>query len=131
MEALARRVPSKRQVRPWAVPGVALLSAEIAGAAEHAAVQTPSIFSPASTPAADIASYAALVIAICAAIFVVVCGLTVFALVRFRARPGDEGREPPQQPSSSSTVCSSKKSKKSKKKKKSKKPRPGPRSIQP
>ncbi len=34
--------------------------------------------------------------AICAAIFVVVFGLLVYAAVKFRARPTDDGREPPQ-----------------------------------
>jgi cytochrome c oxidase subunit 2 len=37
-----------------------------------------------------------LVVAICAAIFIVVSTLLVVAIVRFRARKGDEGREPPQ-----------------------------------
>jgi len=68
----------------------------VANAAERSAVQTPSIFAPASTPAHGIAEYATLVLAICAAIFVVVSALTVFALIRFRARPGDDVREPPQ-----------------------------------
>jgi cytochrome c oxidase subunit 2 len=37
-----------------------------------------------------------LMLAICAAIFAVVAYLLVHAIVRFRARPGDDAREPPQ-----------------------------------
>jgi len=37
-----------------------------------------------------------LVLAICAVIFLVVAGLLVYAIVRFRHRPGDEASEPPQ-----------------------------------
>jgi cytochrome c oxidase subunit 2 len=59
-------------------------------------VRTPAIFDPASAPANEIASYALLVIGICAALFLVVGGLTFYALLRFRARPGDDEREPPQ-----------------------------------
>jgi len=57
---------------------------------------TPSIFDPASTPADAVAGYATLVLAICGAIFAVVASLIVVSIVRFRARPGDDGREPPQ-----------------------------------
>jgi cytochrome c oxidase subunit 2 len=57
---------------------------------------TPSIFDPASTPADAVAGYATLVLAICGAIFALVASLIVVSIVRFRARPGDDGREPPQ-----------------------------------
>lgn len=43
-----------------------------------------------------IVDYTTLVLAICAVIFLVVGSLIVYSLVRFRARPGDDGREPPQ-----------------------------------
>ncbi len=77
---------------------IAAIAAFGAGAARAAekVVRTPSMFDPASTPAEAIDSYTMLVVAICAAIFLVVGGLLAFAVVRFRARPGDEGREPPQ-----------------------------------
>jgi cytochrome c oxidase subunit 2 len=55
-----------------------------------------SIFEPASVPAEAIVDYTMLVLAICGAIFVVVASLIVIAIVRFRVRPGDDGREPPQ-----------------------------------
>src|ERR1700756_4040081 len=61
-----------------------------------AAVSTPSIFSPVSTPAFEIREVSFLVLAIVTVIFVVVAGLTVYATARSRRRPGDDGREPPQ-----------------------------------
>jgi len=58
-------------------------------------VQTPSIFVPASTPAKAIRELALIVFGITGVIFLVVAGLTVYALMRFRRRRGDDGREPP------------------------------------
>ena len=43
-----------------------------------------------------IVEYSTLVLGICAVIFLIVFSLTVYSLVRFRARPDDDGREPPQ-----------------------------------
>jgi cytochrome c oxidase subunit 2 len=57
---------------------------------------TPSIFSPASTPAHDIYHLSLFVMAICLAIFLVVFSLIVYSAVKFRARVADDGREPPQ-----------------------------------
>jgi cytochrome c oxidase subunit 2 len=57
---------------------------------------TPSIFAPASTPAFEIRDLSLLVLGISAVIFIVVAGLAAYTLVRFRSRPGDERREPPQ-----------------------------------
>jgi len=54
------------------------------------------IFRPLSQPAQEIKETSFLVLAICAVIFVVVAGLLVYAIVRFRHRPGDEASEPPQ-----------------------------------
>ena len=56
----------------------------------------PSIFDPLSPPAESIHVLALLLLGICAAIFVVVAGLMAYSVVRFRARPGDADREPPQ-----------------------------------
>ncbi len=56
----------------------------------------PNVFAPISTPAFMIRDLAWLMLAICAAIFVVVAYLLIHALVRFRMRRGDEDREPPQ-----------------------------------
>jgi cytochrome c oxidase subunit II len=61
-----------------------------------AATPTPSMFAPVSTPAFAIREVSFLVLAIATFIFVVVAGLTVYAIIRYRRRPGDDGREPPQ-----------------------------------
>jgi len=57
---------------------------------------TPSVFAPVSTPAFAIRELAFLVLAIVTVIFLVVAGLTVYAIIRYRRRPGDDRREPPQ-----------------------------------
>ena len=54
------------------------------------------IFRPLSTPAQAFHEVSFLVLAICAVIFLVVGGLPAYTVVRFRWRPGDDGREPPQ-----------------------------------
>ena len=54
------------------------------------------IFAPASTPANSIYGLSLFVLAVTAAIFAVVFSLLVYSVVRFRRRPGDDGREPPQ-----------------------------------
>jgi cytochrome c oxidase subunit 2 len=53
------------------------------------------IFAPASTPAEAIDGLSFLVLGVTGTIFVVVCGLLVYTLVRFR-RTTDDGGEPPQ-----------------------------------
>jgi len=64
--------------------------------AAAAIAPTPSVFAPVSTPAFAIRELSFLVLAIVTVIFVIVAGLTVYAIVRYRRRPGDEGTEPPQ-----------------------------------
>jgi cytochrome c oxidase subunit 2 len=54
------------------------------------------IFKPLSEPAQEIKEMSILVLAICAVIFLIMFGLLVYSLVRFRHRPGDEASEPPQ-----------------------------------
>jgi cytochrome c oxidase subunit II len=54
---------------------------------------TPNIFRPASTPAHDIHELALFVLAVCGAIFLVVGGLLVYAVVKFRGKENDD-REP-------------------------------------
>jgi cytochrome c oxidase subunit 2 len=56
----------------------------------------PSIFTPESAPAHAISHLAGFVLVITAAIFVVVGGLLLYALVRFRRRASDDGTEPAQ-----------------------------------
>ncbi len=55
-----------------------------------------SIFDPVSPPAAEIYRLSMLILSICGAIFVIVAGLVVYCVVRFRRRAGDDDREPPQ-----------------------------------
>jgi cytochrome c oxidase subunit 2 len=54
------------------------------------------IFSPASTPAKSIVDLSVLVLVITGIIFLVVCALLVYAVVRFRERATNGGREPAQ-----------------------------------
>jgi cytochrome c oxidase subunit 2 len=54
------------------------------------------IFAPASTPAQSIFELSLFVLAIAAVIFIVVGGLLAYAVVRFRRRKDDDGREPAQ-----------------------------------
>jgi cytochrome c oxidase subunit 2 len=56
----------------------------------------PSILSPASTPAHQVLNLSLFVLAITGGIFVVVGGLLLIAIVRFRARKTDPASEPPQ-----------------------------------
>src|ERR1700733_308299 len=58
--------------------------------------QGTNIFAPASTPAKSIADLSVFVLIITGIIFVVVFALLVYAIVKFRARTRDVGREPAQ-----------------------------------
>jgi cytochrome c oxidase subunit 2 len=59
-------------------------------------VHGTSIFEPAGAPADAIRALSLLVLGLTAAIFVIVGALLVYCLIRYRRRPGDDGREPPQ-----------------------------------
>jgi cytochrome c oxidase subunit II len=63
----------------------------IAGPREN---PVPSIFEPHSTPADSIRHLSHFVLGITGLIFVVVCGLLIYALVKFRGRTLDREREP-------------------------------------
>jgi len=54
------------------------------------------VFKPEATPADSIYNVSMLMLAICAAIFLVVAGLLLFTIVRFRRRKTDDDREPAQ-----------------------------------
>ncbi|HUN56726.1 MAG TPA: cytochrome c oxidase subunit II [Candidatus Binataceae bacterium] len=54
------------------------------------------VFSPVSTPANSISVLAWFALAITGAIFIAVGGLLTYSIIRFRARPSDEPREPAQ-----------------------------------
>ena len=62
----------------------------------NAKIAPSDVFAPVSTPAHAIDTMAWFVIAICAAIALIVGGLLTYSIVRFRARPRDDNREPPQ-----------------------------------
>lgn len=62
----------------------------------HQNPAVPSIFSPASTPANWIYHLSLFVLAVTGVIFVVVFTLIAYAVIRFRRRADDDGREPPQ-----------------------------------
>jgi cytochrome c oxidase subunit 2 len=59
-------------------------------------VHGASIFAPAGAPADAIQTLSLFVLAITGIIFVIVGGLMVYCLVRYRRRSDDDGREPPQ-----------------------------------
>jgi hypothetical protein len=59
-------------------------------------VHGASIFAPAGAPADAIRTLSLLVLAITAVIFLIVGGLLVYCIVRYRRRPDDDAREPPQ-----------------------------------
>ena len=72
----------------------ALLQAQVPGVPER---RITDIFKPLAGPAEAEYQIALFTLAITAAIFVVVAGLIVFTIVRFRRRPGEDARqEPPQ-----------------------------------
>jgi cytochrome c oxidase subunit II len=58
--------------------------------------QVTNIFRPHSTPGESIYQMSLLTLAICGGIFLVVSGLLVYIIIRFRNRPNDEQSEPPQ-----------------------------------
>src|ERR1700689_5318708 len=55
-----------------------------------------SIFDPAATPAHSVFGLSMLVLSVTLSIFLVVAGLLLYAVIRFRQRPGDSEREPAQ-----------------------------------
>jgi cytochrome c oxidase subunit II len=73
-----------------------LLAARLCLGAPVDSSQTPSIFRPDSTPADSIFHLSLLVLAVTGLIFLVVFGLTVYAILKYRRRGGEDGREPPQ-----------------------------------
>jgi cytochrome c oxidase subunit II len=71
-----------------------LLQVQVPGVQEH---RIANIFKPDATPSGVESDLAWFVIAVTGAIFVVVAGLIIYTIARFRRRPGDdELQEPPQ-----------------------------------
>ncbi len=73
-----------------------LLVAAASNARDANSAQVPSIFQPQSTPANSIFRLSLLVLSITGIIFLIVFCLIAYAVVKFRRRGGDDGREPPQ-----------------------------------
>lgn len=71
------------------------VQAEAAGM-EYEMRRVADMFKPLSRPAEMIHESAVLVMLICAGIFVVVTGLLVFIVLKFRRKENDNGQEPPQ-----------------------------------
>src|SRR6267154_2702953 len=95
-----RRTPAQPKRLRWrALPGFAASVIVFAGQVHPAfgnPAQVTNLLQPLSQPAQEIKELSLLVLAICATIFLIVVGLLVYAIVRFRHRPGDEASEPPQ-----------------------------------
>ena len=62
----------------------------------HGPSSPTSIFSPVSTPAQSIYGLSLFVLAITAGVFVLVFGLLIYAVIKFREKAHDDKREPPQ-----------------------------------
>ena len=75
---------------------VAALANDWGMGASNSKIPPSSVFNPVSTPAHEINTVSFFVIGVTAVIFVIVAGLLTYSVVRFRLRPGDDGREPPQ-----------------------------------
>ncbi len=60
------------------------------------AQSSTSIFSPSATPARSAFNLSMLVLSVTAVIFLIVAGLLLYALIRYRSRPSDSPREPAQ-----------------------------------
>lgn len=93
----------RRFIKRCILPIVALvlgaapaIAADWGMGAANSSLAHPEVFAPVSAPAHDIETLAWFAISVCAGIALIVGGLLAYGIVRFRARPGDDGREPPQ-----------------------------------
>jgi cytochrome c oxidase subunit 2 len=73
-----------------------LLAANLCIGAPADTPQIPNMFKPQSTPADSILHLSRFVLIISGVIFVIVAGMLLYAVIKFRKRAGDDGREPPQ-----------------------------------
>jgi cytochrome c oxidase subunit II len=93
-----QEAPARVRISPWVfwIATCVLIPLTLSGADNGDASLTTSIFAPESTPAHSIVRLSVLVLAITGAIFVVVFSLIIYAVVRFRIRSDDDGKEPAQ-----------------------------------
>jgi cytochrome c oxidase subunit 2 len=75
---------------------LAALVGLLANARQASAGSPTSIFDPAATPAHSIFSLSMLVLSVTLVIFLIVAGLLLYALIRFRQRSRDSGQDPAQ-----------------------------------
>jgi cytochrome c oxidase subunit 2 len=94
--ASSARLHIRVLVRSMALIGLVFLVAAAVFADPQPQSLVPNIFKPDSTPADHIYGLALFVLSITAAIFVCVFSLLVYAVVKFRAKPGDDTHEPAQ-----------------------------------
>ena len=85
----------KRGLSPISLSRSAVCGVLLFAATAYAQSST-SIFSPAATPAHSVFNLSMLVLSVTAVIFLIVAGLLLYALIRYRSRPGDSPREPAQ-----------------------------------
>src|SRR6266478_5112244 len=92
------RAPKRTLISPWVflMATFVLVPLTLSAADNTNASLTTSIFAPESTPAHSIMRLSMFVLAITGTIFVVVFSLIVYAIIRFRRRPKDDGKEPAQ-----------------------------------
>ena len=94
-----RPINTARRATKLLVGGLALVIAGVALAGDTTVclpggdlpTVNPAIFDTASPPAREIEQMAWLVMGICAGIFVVVEGLLVYSIVKFRRKAGEQG----------------------------------------
>src|SRR5882762_2132222 len=92
------RAPKRTLISPWVflMATFVLVPLTLSAADNSDASLTTSIFAPESTPAHSIMRLSLFVLSITGVIFVVVFSLIIYAVVRFRRRPEDDGKEPAQ-----------------------------------
>jgi cytochrome c oxidase subunit 2 len=93
-----REAPAKVRIAPWVfwIAICILIPLTLSAADNGDTSLTTSIFATESTFAYSIVRLSVLVLAIAGTIFVVVFSLIVYAVVRFRLRSDDDGKEPSQ-----------------------------------
>jgi cytochrome c oxidase subunit II len=80
----------------WFTCAATLAAAGTLAANSPAGSTSTNIFAPISTPADQLYHLSLFDLSVCAGIFIVVFTLLVYAVVKFRRRADDDGREPPQ-----------------------------------
>jgi len=92
MRVSTAHVPSCLIIAAWIACGAfGVDAAPVCAPTSEAQLQSTSILTPVSPPAREIQSLAALVVGICAAIFIVVEGALLWAIIRYRRRAGERG----------------------------------------